>query len=137
MICFGIDANVLLRALLNDHPQQSMVARDLLASLGDKRRGYVGISAVLETFWVLRSRYKVPREVLYETIRELLTIKHLDVESSDAVAQAISLYRKGRAEFADALLGQRNVEAGCEHTFTFDRDAAKAMSSMMLLQDAS
>lgn len=137
MTRFGLDANVLLRALLNDHPQQSVAARDLLASLGDEREGYIGIPAVLETFWVLRSRYQVPREALYETIRGLLTIKHLEVESSDAVAQAITMYRKGRAEFADALLAERNAEAGCGHTYTFDRDAATAMTSMTLLQGAA
>lgn len=130
----GIDANVLLRALLNDHPHQSVAARDLLASLGEERRGYVGISALLEIFWVLRSRYRVPRQALYETMRELLTIKYLDIESSDAVAQALSMYQKRRAEFEDALLAERNVEAGCGFTYTFDRDAAKAIPSMELLE---
>ena len=126
----GLDANVLLRALLNDDVRQSGQARDLLSSLDDEHRGYLGISAVLEIFWVLRSRYKVPRQALYETMRELLMMRHLEVESSDAVAQALSHFRKGRAEFEDALLAQRNVEAGCEITYTFDRDAADAISSM-------
>lgn len=134
---FGLDANVLLRAVLNDHPEQSVVARDLLASLNEERRAYVGVSAVLETFWVLRSRYKVPRESLCGMIRGLLTIRNLDVESSDAVAQAIAMYSKGRAEFADALLAERNAQAGCGQTYTFDRDAARAINSMTLLQGAA
>lgn len=133
----GMDANVLLRALLNDDPKQSVLARDLLASLDEERRGYLGISAVLEIFWVLRSRYRVPREAIHETMRELLTIKYLDVESSEAVAQALSMYQKRRAEFEDALLGERNVEAGCDFTYTFDRDASNAIHSMELLNEVS
>ena len=129
----GIDANVLLRALLNDDPKQSALARDLLSCLGEERRGYLGISAVLEIFWVLRSRYRVPREVIHETMRELLAIRYLDVESSGAVAQALSMYRKRRAEFEDALLGERNVEAGCDFNYTFDRDASNAVQSMQIL----
>lgn len=134
---FGVDANVLLRVLLNDHPQQSMQARDLLASLREERRGYVGISAVLQIFWVLRSRYRVPRQALYEMMRQLLSIRHVDVESPEAVAQALSAYRQGRAEFADALLAGRNVEAGCSFTYTFDRDAVKGVESMKDLGAAS
>jgi predicted nucleic-acid-binding protein len=134
---FGIDANVLLRALLNDHSSQSEIAHDLLASLDEERRGYVGISAVLEVFWVLRSRYRVPRQPLCETMRELLMIKYLDIESSAAVVQALAMYQKGRVDFEDALLAERNVEADCGFTYTFDRAASKAASSMELLTGVS
>ena len=137
MTRFGIDANVLLRALLNDHPSQSEIAHDMLASLDEERRGYVGISAVLEIFWVLRSRYRVPRQPLCETMRELLMIKYLDIESSAAVVQALAMYQKGRVDFEDALLAERNVEADCGFTYTFDRAASKAASSMELLTGAS
>lgn len=137
MTRFGIDANVLLRALLNDHPSQSEIAHDLLASLDEERRGYVGISAVLEIFWVLRSRYRVPRQPLCETMRELLMIKYLDIESSAAVVQALAMYQKGRVDFEDALLAERNVEADCGFTYTFDRAASKAASSMQLLTGTS
>ena len=133
MIRFGLDANILLRVLLNDHPRQSLLARDLLAGLGEERRGYIGISAVLEIFWVLRSRYKVPRQALYEMMRHLLSIKFVDVESSEALAQALSAYQKKRADFPDALLAQRNVEADCQATYTFDDGAAKAVPSMELV----
>lgn len=129
----GLDANVLLRALLNDDPRQSALARELLSGLDEDRRGYLGVPAMLEVFWVLRSRYRVPRETITETIRELLTIRYLDVESSEAVAQALSMYQKRRAEFEDALLGERNAEAGCDFTYTFDRDASNAVSSMKIL----
>lgn len=133
MTLLGLDANVLLRALLNDHPRESVAARDLLASLGNERRGYIGMSALLETFWVLRSRYQVPREALCQTMRELLMTEHLEIESSDAVVQALALYQKGGADFQDALLAARNVEAGCERTLTLDRRAAKAVPAMDLL----
>ncbi|MGQ2908241.1 MAG: PIN domain-containing protein [Aliihoeflea sp.] len=122
---------------MNDHPSQSEIAHDLLASLDEERRGYVGISAVLEIFWVLRSRYRVPRQPLCETMRELLMIKYLDIESSAAVVQALAMYQKGRVDFEDALLAERNVEADCGFTYTFDRAASKAASSMELLTGAS
>ena len=129
----GLDANVLLRALLNDDPVHSANARRLLGELHGDRRGYVGISAILETFWVLRSRYKVPRELLQETLRELLTIENLDVESAEPVARALAMYAKGNMDFPDALLAERNLEAGCDRTLTFDQKAVRAIPSMELL----
>lgn len=133
----GVDTNILLRALLNDDPRQSEMAHGFLASLGENRRGYVGISAVLETFWVLRSRYRVSRQSLYGMMRQLLMIKYLEIETSAAVAQALSAYQKRQADFEDALLAARNAEAGCAVTYTFDRDAAKAVGSMKILEDIS
>jgi predicted nucleic-acid-binding protein len=87
----------------------------------------------LETFWVLRSRYKVPRDVLHDTLRELLTIGHMEVESFDAVVRSLALYKKGRAEFPDALLAERNLEAGCQFTYTLDKPAAARIPFMELL----
>lgn len=129
----GLDANVLLRALLNDDPRQSLIARDLLAGLNEAQEGYLGTPALLETFWVLRSRYRIPREMLCEIMHELLMTRHLMVESSDAVVRALATYEKGRADFQDALLAERNQEAGCELTRTFDRDAARNIPSMELI----
>lgn len=136
MTRIGLDANIVLRALLNDHPRQSSAARDLLATLNAERRGYLGVSALLEIFWVLRSRYRIPREALCETMRELLMTEHLEIETSDAVVRALAHYRKGRIDFQDALLAERNAESGCDYTLTLDRDAAKAIPTMELLKGA-
>ena len=66
-------------------------------------------------------------------MRRLLMTNHLDIESSDAVVRALAHYEKRRADFQDALLAERNVEAGYDVTHTFDKDAAKAVPSMELL----
>lgn len=137
MTRFGLDANILLRALLNDHPRQSSTARALLASLDEERRGHLGIPAVLEIFWVLRSRYRVPHQALCEAMRDLLTIRYLEIENSGAVALALSMYQRRRSGFQDALLAALNAEAGCDFTYTFDRDAVKALPAMKLLEEAS
>lgn len=128
----GIDANILLRALLNDDPVQSPASQMFLSSLADDKKGYVSVSALLETFWVLRSRYRIPRSELHDTIRELLMINNIEVESFDAVIRALALYSKG-VGFPDALLAERNLEAGCTNTHTLDRQAAQQIPSMELL----
>jgi predicted nucleic-acid-binding protein len=117
---------------LNDDPVQSTSARSLLSSFDIDNRGYVGISVLLETFWLLRSRYKVPRETLHDTIRQLLMTDHIEFESFEAIARALTLYQKG-AEFPDALVAERNLEAGCRFTHTLNQRAAARIPSMELL----
>lgn len=129
----GIDANIILRALLNDDPVQSESARRFLSDLASESNGYVGISALLEIFWVLRSRYKLPRDLLHDTVRELLMTNHVEFESFDSIVRALAHYREGRAEFPDALLAERNLEAGCGGTYTLDKRTAARVLSMTLL----
>ena len=129
----GIDANVMLRALLDDHPRQSALAKQLIANLGPELEGYVGLSALLEMFWTLRSRYAISREALCSMMNTLLSIENLTFESSEVVARATARFRQERCDFQDALLAERNLEAGCSLTYTFDIDAARRLHSMELL----
>ena len=134
MIQVGIDANVLLRALLNDSPEQSAASQAFLDTLEPEKQGYVGITALLEVFWVLNRRNKVPRERVAAAFDVLLTLEHVEYESFDSVRRAIAAYSEGGADFPDVLLAERNREAGCMVTITFDNRAAQRISSMELLQ---
>ncbi len=129
----GLDTNILLRAMLNDHPTQSPAARDVLDNLTADRPAYVGIPAILEVFWVLRSRYRVPREAVCDALDHLLETDNVHVESAEAVTSAILAYRQNASGFLDTLLAERNMLAGCESTYTFDQGAANAIPSMELL----
>ena len=66
-----------------------------------------------------------PRARIADAIEQLLETAQLDVESSNDVAAAIQDYRRGAADFADALLVRVNAASGCTHTVTFGRKATK------------
>jgi predicted nucleic-acid-binding protein len=40
--------------------------------------------------------------------------------------------KEGYGSFADALIGALGEKAGCSHTFTFDRGAARLPSFLLL-----
>ncbi|MDJ1170735.1 hypothetical protein PMG71_14985 [Roseofilum sp. BLCC_M154] len=44
-----------------------------------------------------------------------------EFESRSTIAQAIQLYKQGRADFADYLIGAIARQAGCTETVSFDR----------------
>ncbi len=88
---------------------------------------------LMEFFWVLRTNYKLPRSTLAGTMRTLLEVEHLEFEALETVGRALAMFEGGIADFPDAVIALRNVEFGANTTFTFDRDAAKAIPSMELL----
>ena len=68
----GLDTNILLRATLNDDPVQSGAAQRLLKTLDENEGGFVNVPVLMEFFWILRSRYKLPQARLAAVMRDLL-----------------------------------------------------------------
>lgn len=129
----GLDTNILLRATLNDDPVQSPAAQRLLKALDEEEPGLVNLPVLLEFFWVLRSRYKLPRARLAWTLRSLLGVEHIEFEALHVAGKALATFESGAADFSDAVIALRNRELGAATTVTFDKDAAKSVSGMELL----
>lgn len=56
--------------------------------------------------------------------RGLVDSKEIIVELADTVRRSLDRTERG-ADFADSLIQERGVDAGCERTVTFDANAAK------------
>lgn len=122
----GIDTNILLRLIVGDEPKQAVAARNLLRdNCSPDEPGYVCQIVLVELVWTLAKAYGFTRERIAGAIEQILETAQLDVESSNAVAAAVKDYRDGPADFADCLLVRMNAAAGCDHTVTFDRKAAR------------
>lgn len=127
----GLDTNVLVRYLAQDHPEQSRVAGDLIESLTEESPGFVSLITVIEVDWVLRRRYEVTPSESDPVIRRLLDSAELVIEESDVLRRALA--RRGRADLADAVVCELGARAGCRHTVTLDRKAARSLDGMVLL----
>ena len=96
MIAF--DTNMLVRLLVDDHPEQAALAQRLLSD----NTPLIPRTVILETEWVLRSVYKLPRERMVAFFHLLLQSENALVENQDIVERALNWYEQG-ADFADAL----------------------------------
>ena len=116
MIAF--DTNLLVRAIVADHPEQVAVVQKLIA----QDTIFISRTVLLETEWVLRARYQKSRSDLLAFFSALLETDNTVIEDSEAVCHALEWYRLG-ADFADAL-----HLAVCDTAVlhTFDRDFCKA-----------
>ena len=122
----GLDTNVLVRYLTQDDPVQSAKATDIIERrLSEGRPGYLSVVVLAETVWVLDRAYGFTAAEIAAAIERILQIAVLEVESEQDVFTAMVALRKGDGEFADALIGALCTTAGCSHTVTFDRKAAR------------
>lgn len=122
----GVDTNVLVRYLVRDDEAQFEKARKLIKREAAAGRGiFVSHLVVLEIEWVLRSRYGLSKDQIVATISSLLDASDVRFEDEPAVEEALFIWKKATADFADCLIGAKNRRLGCRATATFDTKAAK------------
>ena len=121
----GLDTNVLVRYIAQDDSKQSPKATRLIEALTVDAPGYVSIVSVVELVWVLTGCYALTRSGICEVLETLLRTKEIIVANADILWKAVRLFKEGKADFADCLIERSANEAGCNHTATFDRDAAR------------
>ena len=117
----GIDTNVLVRFLVRDEERQFARAQRLLRR--EVERGgpvFVSHLVLLETEWVLRSRYELSKAEILGAFSGLLESAELQIEAELSVEQALFIWKDSAAEFADCLIGMRHLELGCQATASFD-----------------
>jgi predicted nucleic-acid-binding protein len=122
----GLDTNILVRLAIEDDPVQLQKARDFLdanCSAGDP--GFVNRITLCEMVWVLTSNYGLRRAEIARHIAALIASTDIVIEDADAVRAAVPRYAHSNIGFADLLIAETNLAAGCKATATFDRRAAK------------
>ncbi len=128
----GLDTSVLVRFLVRDDEARFEKARKLIRrEIGAGRRVFVSQLALLETEWVLRSRYGLPKHLIVAAISGLLDAADVRFEDEPAIEEALFVWKDTTADFADCLIGSRNRRLGCRATATFDAKAARLPGFMV------
>jgi predicted nucleic-acid-binding protein len=123
----GLDTNVLVRYLTQDHPAQSRKANALVADAVARRdRCAIGSIVCCELVWVLHEAYGFSRDTIADVLARILETAQFQVEDRDLARRALDDYRRGPGDFADYLIGWRNRQAGCSDTATFDRSLRRS-----------
>ena len=129
----GLDTNVLLRYLAQDHPAQSAAATRAIEEAA-RRAVKMAISPVVlcEVVWVLESAYGHSRAEVADVLERVLRTSEFEVLEKDLLWPALEAYRSGPGDFADYYIGRRHRQAGAEHTLTFDRHLRSATHFTLL-----
>jgi predicted nucleic-acid-binding protein len=122
----GVDTNVLVRYLIRDDQSQYEKARRLIdREVGKGQAILVSLLVLLETEWVLRSRYELSKTDIVTAFSALLDTADLAFEDEPSVENAIYSWKDSAADFADCLIEAHNRRLGCRATATFDGKAMK------------
>jgi predicted nucleic-acid-binding protein len=122
----GIDTNVLVRFLVKDDHAQFERAQKLIKRQANEGEGVsISLLVLLETEWVLRSRYDLSKNEIAGTLSGLLDSSEVRVEDEATVERALFVWKDSAAEFADCLIGERYRELGCRATASSDARALK------------
>lgn len=130
----AIDTNVLVRLLVRDDEAQFAAALRLLEDAAAAENAVlVMLCALMETEWVLRSRYKLDKPSIAAAFAQLLEAGDVVFEHEPTVEEALYLWAQHpSADFADCLLNARSAHLGSSRFMTFDAGAAKLPRAELL-----
>lgn len=123
----AIDTNVLVRLLVRDDEAQYAAARRLVNHAATAEVPVlILLGALLETEWVLRSRYKLDKASIAGAFAALLESSDVEFEHAPTVEEALYVWAQHpHADFADCLLTARAAHLGRSQFVTFDANAAR------------
>lgn len=117
-----IDTNVLVRFFVEDDPEQSELAAEILESADIIA---IGLQALCEFAWVLNSHYKTSRADISAAIRRLLGTVNV-VVNRPAVESGLAVLDAG-GDFADGVIAYEGQWLGGETFVTFDKKASRIL----------
>lgn len=110
-----VDANIILRYLLDDHAELSPKAAEIL----EQQTVTLPIEAACEVVYVLQKVYTVDRKTIQQQLTDLLNEALLTMDKPDVFLKALEYYSASSLDFVDTLLcAYHTIEQ--QEIFTFD-----------------
>jgi predicted nucleic-acid-binding protein len=120
-----VDANVILRFLVGDHPEYFQKSSAFMAKVkAGEVNAYVPEGVLVECVYVLLKVYGVPRGEIAEKLIGLLSYKGMVGENRTSLMQGLRLFSDHNVDIVDALITAIAVERGWQ-AFSFDKDLLK------------
>ena len=118
----GLDTNVLVRYLTQDHQKQARLAAKEIEGAAVKGEKLVIQPIVLcELVWVLESAYDFGKPQIVAVLDSIMITAQFEIVDKDTVWQALNDYHKEKGDFSDYYIGRSNEKAGANVTLTFDK----------------
>jgi predicted nucleic-acid-binding protein len=125
-----IDANVVLRFLLNDNEEQSEQASQVIINADC----LVPIEVIAETVFVLSKVYSYDRETICKKIKDFAKIKKSMLFEKELVCYACDIYANSNFGFVDCLIdGYAKIKG--YSVFTFDKKLRKFLGGKVIAID--
>ena len=129
---WALDTNVLVRYYAQDDAKQSAAAtRFIEQELSATKRGFISLVVLLETVWVMQSRYAADDGLVCELLTDLMDTAVLELQDAPAVRKALLRFRKGDVDLHDSLIVSL-AELRNLRVVSIDAKAAKRLGMELL-----
>jgi predicted nucleic-acid-binding protein len=95
-----LDTNVILRYLLQDCEQFIAQSKEYM----ENSKTYIRNEVFAEVVYVLNKTYQIPRNELANILKELLSMKTIEVDSKEVIILALEIFETKNIDFVDSLL---------------------------------
>lgn len=120
-----IDTNVILRYLLNDHPQYFQQAHALMAEvINENTEAYIPDSVLAEYVYVLLKVYKVPKPKVCEALVGVLCYGGISQINREVLINSVQLFAGHNVDIVDAIV-YTIAKKQDWNVFSFDKDMKK------------
>jgi predicted nucleic-acid-binding protein len=120
-----LDTNIILRYLLNDHPQHFELAQALMKKvIAEETTVYIPDSVLAECVYVLSKFYKIPKIKTCEILTELLHYKGISQINREILINSLKLFSEHKVDIVDAIVYATAKYQQWE-MFSFDQDMKK------------
>ena len=120
-ISYFIDTNVILRYLLDDHPEFSPKAIQFMVdvSRGKLKAEFADI-VLMECIFVMEKHYKIPRTLVVDRLAKILNFEGIINTNKAILINALLSYEKHKIDIVDCLLCSYSSENRI--VVSFDKD---------------
>lgn len=117
-----IDANVILRYLTNDIPDQAKQAEELLKRVEEGNEDVFLPDIILaDIIWILEGYYKQTREDIRQWIIAILSLQGLTFSDKDTALNALDIYVDKKVDWPDAFTASQMLQREITGIYSFDK----------------
>lgn len=118
-----LDTNVLLRYLSRDDDEKARCALNLLRRLElGKEKAVISPLVIFETVFTLQKLYRTPRSQIRDALRDILSLRGLQLPNKQIYVRALELYARENISFADAFHVAYMASRGIAEIYSWDTD---------------
>lgn len=121
-----IDANIILRFLVNDLPEQAERCAELLKRLETGMEQVLLPDLVLaDIVWTLEKFYKLSKREIRDIMASILALKGLQFSSKAVAREAFQFYVEKNIDWTDAFVSSQMMSKKRKQIYSYDRDFDK------------
>jgi len=117
-----IDANIILRYLTNDVPEQAARSAILIQKIkAGKEHVYLPDIFIADIIWILEKFYKTSRENIKNAITAIVTMPGMVTADIYVILAALDTYSGSKIDWSDSLAAAQMLNLGMDTIYTFDK----------------